>query len=412
MSTLHVSEKTNHGMQPQFLALESTPADKPEVGTKRGVQTRSADRVAGVNHGRGETGNGAGNLSLRHPVGVASAIFDGGVRGTVSVDAVPTTAPGVFVGAGGGRPLMPWCPARARRLLRSPRARVHHLTPFVIRLVDRLGEDSVVTGVEVGIDPGSKSTGVAVTTATPAGTVGLVSFEIRHRGRLISKKLELRSNYPPVGGAGTSGTGHRGSTIGPGQRAGWPRASGTGWTRPCHPAPPVGTGHRRRPRAGALDMANMENPEITGAEYTQGTLGGYEAREYLLAKWGRTCAYCGATNTPLNLDHFHPKAAGGSIWMSNLALGRILCNQSKGSQDLTTWLVAKCEERVAGAILNRVRAQSKAPLKDADSVNATRWALHRELCATGPAVAGGSDAPSGTEPDAVCPRPTSSTPYA
>jgi len=127
--------------------------------------------------------------------------------------------------------------------------------------VDRLGEDSVVTGV--GIDPGSKSTGVVVTTATPAGTVGLVSFEIWHRGRLISKKLEQRSNYPPVGGAGTSGTGRPGSTIGLGQRSGWRRASGTGWTRPCHPAPPVGTGKRRRPRAGALDRQKMENPEIT-----------------------------------------------------------------------------------------------------------------------------------------------------
>jgi len=149
-----------------------------------------------------------------------------------------------------------------------------------------------------------------------------------------------------------------------------------------------------------------------GAEYPQGTLGGYEAREYLLAKWGRTCAYCGATNTPLNLDHIHPKAAGGSNQISNLALGCIPCNQSKGSQDLTTWLVAKCEERVAGAIINRVLAQSKAPLKDAAGVNATRWALHRELCATGLPVAGGSGTPSGTRPDAVCPRPTSSTPYA
>jgi len=94
MSTLHVSEKTNQGMPPQFLARESTPADKPGVGTKRGVETRSEDRVAGVQHGRGETGNGAGNLSLRHPVGAASAIFDGGVRGAVSVDAVQTTAQG------------------------------------------------------------------------------------------------------------------------------------------------------------------------------------------------------------------------------------------------------------------------------------------------------------------------------
>jgi len=167
-------------MLPQFLALESTPADKPGVGTKRGVETRSEDRVAGVQHGRGETGNGAGNLSLRHPVGAIYTSISG--RHTLpfrdarrwckghSISRCSTdNRAGVYVGDRGGRPLMPWCPARAHRLLRSPRARVHHLTPFVIRLVDREVASSVVTGVE--IDPGSKSTGVAVTTATPAGTV-------------------------------------------------------------------------------------------------------------------------------------------------------------------------------------------------------------------------------------------------
>jgi len=94
MPTLRVGMKTYSGMLFKYQALEFTPADKPGVGTKRGVETRSEDRVAGVQHGRGETGDGAGNLSLRHPVGEASAIFDGGVRGAVSVDAVPTTAQG------------------------------------------------------------------------------------------------------------------------------------------------------------------------------------------------------------------------------------------------------------------------------------------------------------------------------
>jgi len=58
MSTLHVSEKTNQGMPPQFLALESTPADEPGVGTKRGVETRSEDRVAGCNMVEGRLGTG------------------------------------------------------------------------------------------------------------------------------------------------------------------------------------------------------------------------------------------------------------------------------------------------------------------------------------------------------------------
>ncbi len=90
---------------------------------------------------------------------------------------------------------MPCSPARARRLLKSGRARVHHLAPFVIRLVDHVVADSVVTGVEIKIDPGSKFTGVAVAATTPDGIVGLFSFEVQHHGQLISKKLEQRAGY-------------------------------------------------------------------------------------------------------------------------------------------------------------------------------------------------------------------------
>ena len=40
-----------------------------------------------------------------------------------------------------GRPLMPCSEKRARQLLERRRARVHKLTPFAIRLVDRLVEN-------------------------------------------------------------------------------------------------------------------------------------------------------------------------------------------------------------------------------------------------------------------------------
>jgi len=48
-----------------------------------------------------------------------------------------------------------------------------------------------------------------------------------------------------------------------------------------------------------FDLQQMENPEISGAEYQQGTLFGYELKEYLLEKWGRKCVYCGKQNVPL-----------------------------------------------------------------------------------------------------------------
>jgi 5-methylcytosine-specific restriction endonuclease McrA len=44
----------------------------------------------------------------------------------------------------------------------------------------------------------------------------------------------------------------------------------------------------------------------------QGTVAGYETREYLLEKWGRKCAYCGKEKVPLQIEHITPRAKGGS----------------------------------------------------------------------------------------------------
>jgi len=81
-----------------------------------------------------------------------------------------------------------------------------------------------------------------------------------------------------------------------------------------------------------FDMQVMENPEISGVEYQQGTLAGYEVREYLLNKWNRECSYFGAKDVPLQIEHIHSKACGGSNRVSNLALACQPCNQKKGAQ--------------------------------------------------------------------------------
>ena len=120
---------------------------------------------------------------------------------------------------------------------------------------------------------------------------------------------------------------------------------------------------------------------LGGVEYQQGTLAGYEVREYLLAKWGRTCAYCGATGVPLNIDHIHPRSRGGSDRISNLALACIPCNQTKNATPVEEFL--KADARTPG----EDPRQAKAPLRDAAAVNATRWALWRALDATGLPVA-------------------------
>jgi len=126
-----------------------------------------------------------------------------------------------------------------------------------------------------------------------------------------------------------------------------------------------------------FDMQKMENPEISGAEYRQGILAGYEVREYLLEKWGRTCAYCGKTEVPLEVDHIRPRSKGGSDRISNLTLSCRPCNEKKRNHPVEAFLAKKPE------VLSRILAKAKAPLRDAAAVNATRWALFRSLTQTG-----------------------------
>jgi 5-methylcytosine-specific restriction endonuclease McrA len=133
-----------------------------------------------------------------------------------------------------------------------------------------------------------------------------------------------------------------------------------------------------------FDFQKMKNPEISGVEYQQGTLAGYETREYLLEKWGRKCAYCGAKDIPLQIEHILAKANGGSNRVSNLSLACEKCNQKKGTQSIEKFLAKKPE------ILKRILAQSKRPLKDAAAVNSTRWALFNALKAKSLPVLTGS----------------------
>ena len=116
-----------------------------------------------------------------------------------------------------------------------------------------------------------------------------------------------------------------------------------------------------------FDIQKVENPEITGLQYQQGTLFGFEVREYLLEKWGRVCTYCGVQEVPLQVEHILSRAKGGTDRIANLALACEPCNLKKGTQDVRDFL-AHDPGRLA-----RILAQAREPLKDATAVNATRW---------------------------------------
>jgi hypothetical protein len=106
----------------------------------------------------------------------------------------------------------------------------------------------------------------------------------------------------------------------------------------------------------------MQNPEISGVEYQQGELQGYEVREYLLEKWGRKCAYCGKKDVPLEIEHIVPRSRGGSDRVSNLTIACHECNQTKGNQTAEEFghpqIQAKAEKSLkATAFMNIVRSK-------------------------------------------------------
>ena len=287
-----------------------------------------------------------------------------------------------------GKPLMPCSEKRARLLLERGRARVHRLLPFVIRLVDRRVADCALQPLRVKLDPGSRGTGLAlvrdtepvdaVTGEIQRGAAVLNLFELVHRGRQISEALTARRQMRCRRRGNLRYRAPR--FLNRTRPAGWLAPSlrhrvdtTLAWVKRLQRWAPVTALSSELVR---FDMQALDNPEISGVEYQQGTLAGYEVREYLLEKWGRQCAYCDATGVPLQVEHIHPKARGGTNRVSNLTLACQACNARKDALPLEVFVTDK-------ARLARIQAQLKRPLKDAAAVNSTRKALVQALQATG-----------------------------
>jgi 5-methylcytosine-specific restriction endonuclease McrA len=289
----------------------------------------------------------------------------------------------VFVLDRCGRQLMPCTEKRARLLLERGRARVHRVLPFVIRLTDRTADSCAFQPLRLKLDPGSKTTGMALVRAFNGGVAVLNLFDLVHRGRQISEALTARASMRRARrGRNTRYRAPR--FLNRRKPEGWLAPSlqhrvdtAMSWVRRiCRWAPVTALGSE----LVRFDMQAMDNPDIAGVEYRQGTLAGYELREYLLEKWGRKCMYCDKQGVPLQVEHIHAKANGGSNRPANLGIACQSCNQKKAARDIKAFLT-RDPTRLA-----KILSQARRPLKDAAAVNATRWALLDRLKATGLAV--------------------------
>jgi len=275
----------------------------------------------------------------------------------------------VFVLDSNKQPLMPTHPARARKLLTAGKAAIYRRYPFTIILQEPV-EQPETQPIELKLDPGSKTTGISIVAQFAGGFVVLWAANLHHRGQAVKAGLDKRRAV-------------RRSRRNRKTRYRQPRFNNRtrpdGWLAPSLESRVQNVETWARRLVGLTPVSRIEvetvrfdthklvNPEVSGIEYQQGELFGYEVREYLLEKWGRKCAYCGAENVPLEVEHLVPKARGGSNRVSNLTLACRPCNQAKGSQTAAEFGHP------------HLLAQAKQPLKDAAAVNSTRYAIGKRL---------------------------------
>ena len=257
---------------------------------------------------------------------------------------------------------------KVRRMLKENKAKVVKRCPFTIQLLYDAEEN--VQSITLGIDAGSKHIGLSATTEKEE----LYAGEVELRSD-ISKNITTRREYRRA--RRNRKTRYRKPRFN--NRV---RSKHRGWLAPSVEAK-IET-HMRVIEdvysilpvtdvvieVAAFDTQKMQNPEISGAEYQQGTLQGYEIREYLAEKFSHRCCYCGrpqGNGIRFEVEHLTPKARGGSDRVVNLGWACHECNEKKGT--LT------CEEFGHP----EVRAKAEAGMKHAAHMSIMRWKLYERL---------------------------------
>jgi 5-methylcytosine-specific restriction endonuclease McrA len=262
-----------------------------------------------------------------------------------------------------GQPLIPTKPAKAKHLLKMGKAKVVKRLPFTIQLKYATGETK--QKIILGIDSAFKTIGYSARTRTAE----LISGEV-HLRTDIPDKLKEKQMYRR--GRRSRNTQYREPRF-------LNRNIPKGWFAPSieHKIKThlelVKKIKKLLPVAeieievASFDAQKIQNPEISGIEYQQGELQGYEIREYLLEKFQRKCAYCEKIDIPLEIEHVIPSSRGGSDRVSNLTIACHKCNQKKGNKTAKEFGHPEIEE------------QCKKPLKAAAFMNTVRWELVRRL---------------------------------
>ena len=289
--------------------------------------------------------------------------------------------------------LTPTRPSRARRWIETGKARkawVHG--HFAVQLSEEY-EDAYTPEMHLGINPGSRTTGMAVVIQEEARPATVAAgIELKHQGHTISQKMHTRSSHRR----------NRRSRLRRRPARFNNRTRKQGWLPPSMQSKlsnvtttirhlrtifPI---TRINLEAHRFDPRLMQDPGITGEEYQHSERGEMQIREYVLQRDNRTCQYrqkCqGGKQQRLETDHIVPESRGGTYRISNLITACRQCNKAKDNRSIDEFLAHDPER------LRSVQAQMKKSLASATHINQLVPLLREALLDTGLPV---------TETDAV-----------
>ena len=273
-----------------------------------------------------------------------------------------------------GKPLMPTTRlGKVYRLLKTQKAHIVSYEPFTIQL-DYEPDTHIIQPMTLGVDSGAIHSGYSVANEHRE----YYSAEVISRDD-ISKRLSDRRMY-------------RQNRRSRKTRYRKPRFNNRknkkkGWLPPSLEQKvavqlnEIDHLHRYFPiekiiiEVAEFDIQKIKDPNISGIEYQQGTLQGYNIRNYLLEKHGRKCFYCGKTVSNFEVEHMLPKSRGGSNRIDNLTLSCHSCNQKKGTLTAEEFIKQTLPAEKVAKKLKQL-SKEKRLFKYMAHMNATRWTLY------------------------------------
>jgi hypothetical protein len=232
----------------------------------------------------------------------------------------------VYVVGIDGNPLMPCKPAKAKKLLKSGKAKVFKMFPFTIQL--NFECENVVQNVSLGIDTGFENIGFSCVSEKEELISGTVILDGNTSSRLTEKKMYRRGRRNKLW--------YRKPRF-------LNRKKRLGMLPPsverrynahlkiinlCKKVLPIVD---VKIEVGNFDIQKINNPEISGTDYQQGDMYGYQnVRSYLMSRENGKCQLCKkefSKGQPSHIHHILERSKKGSDMPKNLAILHKKCHE-------------------------------------------------------------------------------------